>query len=111
MEHNHEDPQAGVFKKNIEENYKDVLFERFYAHQIDPAIRGEYGQATITLKGGAMPKKKCAFRLKVEREEGFKALMAKFKKKWVHSGIKLGMGSSGFCSAETRSSWGVSDGS
>ena len=64
IEHDDEDPEAGAFRKKIEEDYRDVLFEKVYAHEIDPECRGEHGVATIRLKEGAMPKKEGAFRLK-----------------------------------------------
>ena len=84
IEHNDEDPEAGAFRKKIEEDYRDVLFEKIYAHEIDPECRGENGVATIRLKEGYMPKKEGAFRLKGKRENGFKKLMEKFKKNgWI----------------------------
>ena len=58
IEHDDEDPEAGGFRKKIEEDYRDVLFDKVYAHEIDPECRGEHWVATIRLKEGAMPKGK-----------------------------------------------------
>ena len=35
-EHDDEDPEAGAFRKKIKEDYRNVLLEKFYAHEIDP---------------------------------------------------------------------------
>ena len=57
IEHDNEDPEAGAFRKKIEEDYRNFLFEKVYANEIDTECRGEHGVATIRLKEGAMPKK------------------------------------------------------
>ena len=79
IEHHDKDLEAGPFRAKIEEDYTDVFFEKVYAHQIDPKTRGEYGQATIELKETAIPKIEAAFRLKGEREDGFRELGEKFR--------------------------------
>ena len=85
--------RLALLGKKIEEDYRDVLFEKVYAHEIDPECRGEHGVATIRLKEGAMPKKEGAFRLKGEREDEFKKFMEKFKKNgWI---------------GESNSAWGA----
>ena len=50
IEHDDEDPEAGAFRKKNEEDYRDVLFEKVDAHEIDPKCMGEHGLATIRLK-------------------------------------------------------------
>ena len=42
IEHDDEDPEAGEFRAKIEEDFKDVLFEKVYANQIDPKCRGSH---------------------------------------------------------------------
>ena len=43
IEHDEEIPEFGVFRKKIKEEYRDVLFENVYAHEIDPECRGNVG--------------------------------------------------------------------
>ena len=58
IKHDDEDPEAGAFRKKLEEDYRDVLFKKVYAHEIDPEFRVEHGMATIRLKEGACRKRK-----------------------------------------------------
>ena len=41
-EQNDKEPEAGALRKKIEEDYRDVLFEKVYAHEMDPECRGEW---------------------------------------------------------------------
>ena len=105
IEHDDEDPEFGAFRKKIEKDYRDFLFEKVYAHKIDPECRGEHGVATIRLKEGAMTKKEGAFRLKGKRENGFKKLVENFNKNgWIRKSNSA-LGGTCICRAKTRLSW------
>ena len=43
IEHDDEDPEAGAVRTKIEEDYRDVLFEKVSAHEIDAECRENIG--------------------------------------------------------------------
>jgi hypothetical protein len=87
-----EHPEAGPYKKKLEEEFHDVLFDLVLAKDVDPTVRGPFGVAHIELLEGAVPQKKKPFRMLGEKEKALQALIKKFKDRhWIE---------------ETNSEWG-----
>ena len=72
-----EEPEVDKYRDAIKEDFKDVLYEKTYAKDIDPKIRDEFGVAHIKLKPDTQPKKDPPIRQKGDREVTFKNLIQK----------------------------------
>jgi transposase InsO family protein len=77
-------PMARAAVERIQIEFADVLGKPRLAKDIDPALRGPFGVARITLIPGAVPKKCKPFRMAAEKEEAMGQLIQSFLKKgWI----------------------------
>ena len=84
IESTEEHPEAKPFMEAINRDYEDVLHRVTLARDVDPELRGPYGVAVIELKDGAIPQQRKPFRMIGEKEEAFRALIAKFLERgWI----------------------------
>ena len=72
-----EGEEVEKFREAIREDFRDVLYEKTYAKDIDPKIRGEFGIAHIRLKPDTQPRKDPPIRQKGDREVAFQKLIEK----------------------------------
>ena len=76
--------EASAFIAKINAEYHDVLFNQFLAKDVDPALRGPYGVATIELSEGAAPHKRRPFRMQAERGEALRKVIESYlAKDWI----------------------------
>ena len=61
-----------------------MLFNQFFAKDVDPALRGSYGVTTIELSEGAAPHKRRLFRIRAEREAALRKVIESYlEKDWI----------------------------
>ena len=72
-----EGEEVDRYREAIKADFKDVLYEKTFARDIDPKIRGEFGVAHIKLKPDTQPKKDPPIRQKGDREVAFQKLIEK----------------------------------
>ena len=70
-------PGAESYIELLKEEFHDVLFDKIFAKDVDPALRGPNGVAQIVLKPDAKPKKDTPFRMLGVREQALKIKLEK----------------------------------